>query len=151
MKLCPPRHLREVAAHCSTPNAHPSPLAFPPSSTLIPTTWRQFDLIAAASSPAGSRCHSCRLNVQLPGQRVRGGCFCAATRILGSRANLGAPAAGLGLTPSSPGALGKQLLLLCRSAPARQGQMAAAQLGSTEHPGCCNNSPQTCSSARVCP
>lgn len=56
--------------------------------------------------------------------------------------------AGMGLTPSSP-ALGTQLLPLCTSPPAPQGQMAAAQPRSSEHPGCWSGSPRTCSTARL--
>lgn len=83
-------------------NVHLHP--FPPSSKLNLTTWRQFDLIATASSSADWTANPHHLNVQLLGQRVWRACFCVATCIFRSCANIWAPTAGMDLTPSSPGA-----------------------------------------------
>lgn len=99
MKPCLPRHFRRGAAHCPTPNAHPSPS--PPSRLKINSD-------NVKTIRLNCNCIiSCRIPLPLPP------CGCAVARATRARSMLLCcrlhprepcqhPAAGMGLTPSSP-------------------------------------------------
>lgn len=134
-------------------DVHASPHPFPPSSKLDLTTWRQFRLIATASSSVGSDCQSLPFECAVArATGVKSMLLCCHTHLhlrelcqhLSSHSwdgfNAFLPRSSLSLLPvrglQQP-AFGKQLLLLCRSTPAREWQMAAAKLGMIKHRGCC--------------
>lgn len=126
----------------SITNVHPSPHPFSPSLKLNLTTWRQFSLIATAPSSAGSACQSLPFQCAVARATVWRARFCVATCIFGSWASIPAPAAGMDLTPSSPGAA-------CPSSqPLASSYFSADRRLHEKDRGCCNAlSPETFSSA----
>lgn len=98
MKLCPARDLRGVAAPCSTPTPHPSPSQLRINSTNVKTIRLNCDCTVSCRTPLPMPPFGCAVARATGERRMRRMLLC----IPGSRARLGAPAAGVALTPSSP-------------------------------------------------